>query len=180
MWFIILFFGCIIAYLIWAVNYNVKKSEEKHQKEDDINKKGNEYNAVYSTEINHICGLPLSENSKCILHLCDNQVVVEGTGKIFKLKKDKIIDMNIKTSKEVRNSISGAVGGAILLGPIGAFLGGSSTDFHRFFIIIYENKENKEQCISFDLKDELKIYKEIYNYVEQFKNNITEKKKIEL
>jgi hypothetical protein len=180
MWFMILFFGCIIAYLIWAANYNIKKSEEKHQKENDINEKGNEYNAVYSTEINHICGLPLSENSRCILHLCDNQIVVEGTGQIFKLKKDKIIDMNIKTSKEVRNSISGAVGGAILLGPIGAFLGGSSTDFHRFFIIIYENKDNEEQCISFDLKDDLKIYKEIYNYIEQFKNNITEKKEIEL
>ncbi len=67
--------------------------------------------------------------------------------------------MNIKTSKEVRNSISGAVGGAILLGPIGAFLGGSSTDFHRFFIIIYENKDNEEQCISFDLKDDLKYIK---------------------
>ncbi len=83
MWFMILFFGCIIAYLIWAANYNIKKSEEKHQKENDINEKGNEYNAVYSTEINHICGLPLSENSRCILHLCDNQIVVEGTGQIF-------------------------------------------------------------------------------------------------
>lgn len=139
------------------------------------------YNAEYSMELNHICGLPLAENSKCIVHLCNNNnIVIESVGNIFKLQDNRITDMNIKTSKEVKNSISGAVGGAILLGPIGAFLGGSSTDFHRFFIIIYKNKEDKEQCISFDLKDDLKIYKEIYNYIEQFKNNITEKKEIEL
>ena len=99
---------------------------------------------------------------------------------VFKLQSNKIMDMNIKTSKEVQNSISGAVGGAILLGPIGAFIGGSSTEFHRFFIVIYTNRDNKQECISFDMKDDIESYKKICNYIENFKHSTTEKNEIEL
>ena len=90
------------------------------------------------------------------------------------------MDMSIKTSREVQNSISGAVGGYALLGPIGAFLGGSSTTFHRFFIIIYRNKEKQDQCISFDIKEDSRAYKEINNYINSYQNNIIKKKEIEL
>ena len=134
-----------------AIYTIIKRFQEKQQKEKELTKSGSKFNAIYSTEIQHICGLPLTENSKCIIHLCHNEIVIDSIGSIFKLQKNKIVDMNLKTSKEVQNSISGAVGGYILLGPIGAFLSGSSTEFHRFFIIIYKNKDNKEECISFDI-----------------------------
>ena len=88
--------------------------------------------------------------------------------------------MNIKTSKEIQNSISNAVGGYMLLGPIGAFLGGSSTELHRFFIIIYKSKDNNDICISFDMKDDLKKLKGIYGYIERQKSDIIEKKQIEI
>lgn len=181
MWFFIILFIVCIFWMIKSIDYNVEKGKEEKQKIENIKQQGLEnYNAIYSAETNHVCGLPLAENSNCTIHLCDNQIVVESVGNIFKLQRNKIMDMNLKTSKEIQNSISGAVGGYILLGPIGAFLGGSSTEFHRFFIIIYKNKENQEQCISFDLKDDLKIYKEIYNYIEQFKDYTGEKKEIEI
>lgn len=178
--FIILFIISIVGF-IWSIDYNVKKGKEEKQKIEEIKQYGVEnYNAIFSTEINHICGLPLAENSGCTIHLCNNQIVIESMGNIFKLQKNKIMDINIKTSKEIQNSISGAVGGYILLGPIGAFLGGSTTDFHRFFIIIYRNKDNKEECVSFDMKDDMKVFEEIRKYIQDFKNNITEKKEIEL
>lgn len=180
MWFFILFFIVIISYLIWGINYNVKKTQRKKEENNSINEQGKEYNAEYSTKIKHICGLPLSEDSECVMHLCDNQIVIESIGSIFKLQKNKILDMNIKTAKEVQNSISGAVGGYLLLGPIGAFLNGTTTEFHRFFIIIYKNQKNKEECISFDMKDNMKIYKNIYDYVENFKNSITNKEEVDL
>ena len=175
-----IFFIVVVGIIIYLVYVAIQGFKQKKENEEKIIEQGITYNAEYSMELNHICGLPLAENSKCIIHLCSNNIVIESYGNIFKLQGNRIIDMNIKTSKEVKNSISGAVGGAILLGPIGAFIGGSSTDFHRFFIIIYKNKEDKEQCISFDLKDDLKLYKEIYNYIEEFKNNITKKEEIEL
>lgn len=180
MWFGMLFFGGVIIYLIWGITANAKDVMKQQKDRRTIEEKGEKYNAEFSTRLYHICGLPLAENSECILHFGNNEIVIEGTGEIFRLKRNKISDMNIKTSKEVQNSISGAVGGYILLGPIGAFLNGTNTEFHRFFIIIYKNKDGQEECISFDMKDNMKIYKSIYGYIENFKNNITEKKEIEL
>ena len=173
---IIIFIATIIC-LGMAIYVTRAKNEEAERQLDE---KGIKYNAIYSIEVQHVCGLSLTENSECIIHLCDNMIVVESLGNIFKLQKDRIIDISTKTSKEIQNSISGAVGGYLLLGPIGAFLNGSKTDFHRFFVIIYKNKDNKEHCISFDLKDDIKKYKKVYNYIENFKKNITTKREIEI
>lgn len=176
-----IFMFVIAGFCFGMVIYTTaKKSREKNVKKEEIRQKGLEYNALFSTEINHICGLPLVEDSKCIIHLCNEQIIIESTGKMFKLQLNKIVDMDIKNANEVKNSISGAVGGYILLGPIGAFLGGSTTDFHRFFIIIYKSKADREECISFDMKDNMKAFEEIREYIEDFKNNVTEKKEIEL
>lgn len=180
MWFAIIFLGLLIVYLVWAINVNIKETKKNIQEKNNIQKEGNKYHSEYSVKINHVSGLPLAESSECILHLCNNQIVVETTSEIYKVQQSKIIDMNIKTSKEIQNSISGAVGGYMLLGALGAYLGGSSTEFHRFFIIVYKDKEDKQQYISFDMKDNLKIYKQIYNYIENFKNNIINKKEVEL
>ncbi|MEH2944892.1 hypothetical protein VSQ32_19130 [Lachnospiraceae bacterium KK002] len=46
----------------------------------------------------------------------------------FELEKSKITDMCIKTDKEIQqqyvSSVGGAVGGAVLFGPLGAITGG--------------------------------------------------------
>lgn len=175
-------FGILISIfcVVIVIYIIVIKNEEENDRKKKLSKEGFKYSATYTTEMKHVCGLPLTQNSQCIIHLCDNHIVIESMGNVFKVQKDKIMDMNIKTSKEIQNSISGAVGGAILLGPIGAFIGGSSVEFHRFFIIIYRDKENEEQCISFDMKEDLKTYKQVYNYIENFKKNITDRNEIEL
>lgn len=171
---------CGTFFIAWGISYNVKEKNKEKEKKNQIEKDGKKYDAVFSTELKHICGLPLADNSSCILYLCKDNIVIESKGNIFKLSNDNIMDMSIKTSREVQNSISGAVGGYALLGPIGAFLGGSSTTFHRFFIIIYRNKEKQDQCISFDIKEDSRAYKEINNYINSYQNNIIKKKEIEL
>ena len=88
--------------------------------------------------------------------------------------------MNIKTSKEIQNSISGAISGYMILGAVGAILNSTITDIHKFFLIIYKNKENENQCISFDMKNNVEIFKNISNYIEAYKIGITNKKEIEL
>lgn len=170
----IFIFIALVCFIL--IIYGISQKNLEKQK---IGESSNIYNAIYSSKIKHICGLPLAEDSDCIIHLCQNQIVIDSTGNIFKLSADRIIDINIKTSKEIQNSISGAIGGAILFGPIGAFLGGTSSDVHRFFIIIYKNKENKDICISFDIKDNLNTLKMISSYIEKFNSNIT-KKEIDL
>lgn len=175
--FMVVIFLALIIYSIW---YYAKEKDAESKNKEELKLKMNEYNSIFTTKINHICGLPLVENSECIINLCEDRIVIESSGNIYKLQKDKIKDMNIKTSKEVQNSLSGAVGGAMLLGPIGAFLYGTTAEFHRFFIIIYKNKENIDQCISFDMKDNMKTYEAISNYIEEFKNNVSNKEEIDL
>ena len=175
----IVFFILALVVVIYAI-YNLAKGyANKIEQEENIINKGKEYNAIYSGKFWHICGLSLAENSECILHLGEEKIVIESKSNIYNLHLNKILDMNIKDSKEVQNSISGAVGGALLFGPIGAFLGGTSTELHRFFIIIYRNKNNEEKCISFDMKDNLESLKHIYRYIENY-NKHKEKRKIDL
>ncbi len=170
-------FFLIFIIVCTLIGIYVFDAQKQNEKQENLKK---EYNAIYSTEIKHICGLPLAEGSNCILHLCENEIIIENSGNIFRLQKEKILDMNIKTSKEIQNSISNAVGGYMLLGPIGAFLGGSSTELHRFFIIIYKNKDNKDICISFDMENDTNKLKGIYRYIENEKSIIKEKKQIEI
>ncbi|MFR8103478.1 MAG: hypothetical protein ACLVAK_07885 [Clostridia bacterium] len=180
MWFAIILFILFIIYTIFFFNYHYKENKKIQEEKETLRKKGRQYNAIYQGKYYHVCGLPLAENSECILYLCNDKIVIESYGNIFKLQKDKILDINTKTSKEIQNSISNAVGGAMLLGPIGAFLTGTSTEFHRFFIIIYKNKENKEQCISFDMKDDMNKLKITNQYIKDFKSRISNKQEIDL
>lgn len=178
--FIILMFVIAIGSFGMLIYTSIKKYEGKRKKNNELKEKGSNYNSIFSTEVNHISGLPLAENSKCIMHLCDNQIVIESTNNIYKLSKNNILDMNIKTSQKVENSISGAIAGYMTLGLGGAALGGSTTEIHRFFMIIYKNKENIRQNLSFKINSDIKTYQPIYNYIEKFKNNLENKTEIEL
>lgn len=57
----------------------------------------------------------------------DRYIFTSGTMN-FELEKSKITDMCIKTDKEIQqqyvSSVGGAVGGAVLFGPLGAITGG--------------------------------------------------------
>lgn len=94
----------------------------------------------------HFTGLPLAEGTDCsIQHNPDGFVFTAG-GNVFNLSNDKITDMCIKTDAEIQkqyvSSIGGAVGGAVLFGPIGAMIGGrakkkKTTNLTHYLIITY-------------------------------------------
>lgn len=169
----------VLAFAVYVIYIMIKGSNERIKHNEDVINQGKEYNAEYSGEFYHVYGLPIAENSICILHLSENRIVVDCKGSVYNLDVARILDMSIKDSKEIKNSISGAVGGAMLFGPLGAFIGGSSTELHRFFIIIYKDKNDKEKCISFDMQDNLKHLKYVYKYIEKY-NNSKKKEEIDL
>lgn len=106
MWFLIIMIIPLAMLAILGDSFIKKKADDKNCEEGEI-----KYIADVSVIAKHVCGLPLGENSECKLYLSENQIVIESYGNIFKLEKNKIIDTSIKTSREVQNSISGAVGG---------------------------------------------------------------------
>lgn len=80
-----------------------------------------------------------------------------GTTNI-KLSKEKITDMCIKTDIDIQNqvvsSVGGAVGGAMLFGPLGAMIGGRAKtkkvkNVTTYLIITYSS-DNELKYIGFD------------------------------
>lgn len=67
----------------------------------------------------------------CKLTCLRSRIIIQANGQEFNLQTDKLIDVSIMTNTEIQkqyvSSAGGAVAGAMLLGPIGAILGGSAS-----------------------------------------------------
>lgn len=181
----IIFILLIVGLFIFCIYCLIKSFELKQNKQIEYQEKENtgkeKYDAKYTLILKHVCGLPLAENTECTIYLAKDKIVIDAFNNIYTLDISKILDISMKNSKEIKNSISGAVGGALLFGPIGALIGGSKNEFHRFFIIIYKDKDFEQKCISFDMNNTSKEIRDIYNYIQEFKIiKSKDKQKIEL
>ena len=136
-------------------------------------------NAMASIKCNHIAGLPLTENQECIVSFCQDKIVTESNNSTFKLDLSKILDMNIKTTQEIQNSIGNAAMGYFFLGTLGATLG-TQKQINRVFMILYKNKEDVESGIAFDLGNNINNFKYTSNYIDAFNTQIRKAKEIEL
>ncbi len=141
------------------------------------------YNAKFLITAEHIAGLPLGEQSQCKVILCEDKIIFESirTKATYNLSMDKILDINIKTEEEIQtsysSSIGGAIGGAVLFGPLGAMIGGRSKKKvdklnHEYLIFTYDNKENKTDYISFDVTNNLTAHKFVKYFSSNYNKNI--------
>ena len=76
-------------------------------------------------------GLNLPEGVKCSVVCLRSGIAVSAMGQEFRLASDKIVSVSVMTRTQMQqqyvSSAGGAVAGALLLGPIGAILGGSAS-----------------------------------------------------
>ena len=166
---ILIIIGVIIV--LCVANFIDKREANK--------KETNKHNAELFIIANHIAGLPLGEQSQCKIFLCNEKIIIENvkTKAIYNLYMEKILDINIKSEEEIQNnytsSLGGAIGGAVLFGPLGAMIGGRTKKkvdkiSHLYLIFTYNNKkENKTDYISFDVTNNFKAHK----FVEHFSKN---------
>ncbi len=97
----------------------------------------------------HIYGLPLAEGVACENHVYGKKIdFCSGTTKVT-LDARKITDMSIKSDIEIQqhyvSSVGGAVGGAMLFGPVGALIGGRTkkkTNMKTTLYMIITYKKN--------------------------------------
>lgn len=123
----------------------------------------------------HINGLNLAENTVCnVLSYSDRYEFKSGALQ-FNLLKSKVIDVIIKTDTDIQkqyvSSIGGAVGGAVLFGPLGAMIGGrakqkKSKTVSNYLIITYKDNNDEIKYIGFDVT---KDYFAAYKFVKEFK-----------
>lgn len=133
----------------------------------------------------HINGLPIAENAVCqLISFPDHYDFISGNMN-FSLSKNKVTDVCCKTETEIKkqyvSSIGGAVGGAVLFGPLGALIGGRAkkkTDktVHLYLIITYMT-DNEVKYIGLE---NIGMTNSINKIIEEYKKNHVTPTNIEL
>lgn len=153
-----------------------EKNEKIEQKKQEKENKIKEF--CSSCQMNHINGLPFAEDTKCTINYLEDKFVITSGTVNFELEKRKITDICIKTDQEIQkqyvSSVGGAVGGAVLFGPLGAIIGGRAKkkkikgETHSYMIITYTS-DNEIKYIGFEVPTTARFAANYY--VEEFEKN---------
>lgn len=138
-----------------AKNKTADISKERENCEHENKEKQENYSPKKKKEPNdltisapHVNGLPIAENVLCVIYSRPTKYEITANGATFNLNKDKVTDVCLKTDVEIQkqyvSSIGGAVGGAVLFGPLGAMIGGrakkkKSKKTYTYLIFTYES-----------------------------------------
>jgi len=127
-----------------------------YKKTSEAAKKRKEAGITLEKNLIHFNGLPIAENTICKITSYADRYEFTANGLSFNLQKDRVTDICIKTNVEIQkqavSSIGGAVAGAVLLGPLGAIIGGRAKDRKvktttKYLIITYmKDEEVKLLC----------------------------------
>lgn len=156
---VVIFF--LLAFIVFCIFTAVKASKLKKQQKKavkDLKAQGLTHQLVAK----HTYGLPIAEGLVCTIQAYkDHLDFFSGTTHIT-LNVEKITDMCIKGETEIQqqyvSSVGGAVGGAVLFGPLGAMIGGrakkkTSKTTTSYFIITYKNADDALAYLGFDVSD---------------------------
>ena len=190
--FYLLLMGGVITAPIWLFYWVIKgvfsdiikefnKMKDNAQKRKEEAKKRKEAGITIEGQLKHINGLPIPENSICSVISYTDKFVFSANGLSFNLLKSKITDICIKTdieiSKQVVSSIGGAIGGAVLFGPLGAIIGGRAKNREiktttQYLIFTYI-KDNDVKYLGFIMDEPICIHT-AYKIVDEFIQHQTE------
>lgn len=171
--YVIVIVVALVPFLIYFIVVQSKKRKKKeaniseteseanqlleNSKQEKASKEVNPKSTVWVTFI-HVNGLPIAEGAKCSVYSYpDRYDFVSGTMR-FSLAKSKVTDMCTRTEREIYqqyvSSAGGAVGGALLFGPLGALIGGrvkKKTDVKtRKYLIITYMTDGEVKYVGFD------------------------------
>lgn len=161
----------------------IKKGKTKEEKQK-IATKTQEMKELRQRSLSckHVAGLPLAEGMQCGLAFEKDNIAISGGQHTFRVAYKKITDLAIKTDVDIQkayvSSVGGAVGGAVLFGPLGAIVGGrakekTSKTLEHYFIITY-SKDGAVDYLSFQILDTYKATK----LIKQFKPLLSGEKMI--
>lgn len=149
----------VIAIIFGIITFLLFKPTTNDRKKDKI-KQDKRHEQLSTCTASHVNGLPLAENATCVIKSLSDKFLFSSGSATFDLEKNKITDMCIKTDTEIQqqyvSSMGGAVGGALLFGPVGAIIGGRAkkkTVSHKtknYLIITYESN-GEIKYIGFDV-----------------------------
>lgn len=120
----------------------------------------------------HAYGLPVAKDAATNCYWCNDRILFEASGTSYNLSFEKLTDIAIKTDSEIQTAISKqdqyvssagrAVAGYMLLGPLGAAIGGRarrktvtnktiiSKSVEHYLIFTYVD-DNEVKCVAFEI-----------------------------
>lgn len=150
--------GILLLIIIFCINMiRVTSKARKVNKQQKAALKAQGL-SIY-TAFNHVNGLPIAENLLCEVFSFPNRIEFKAGTTDITLSRENITDMCVKTDVEIQqqyvSSIGGAIGGAVLFGPLGAMIGGRAqkkTDKtrHTYLIITYTGDQDELKYIGLD------------------------------
>ena len=175
--------GILALILIIFIAHQIDTVNKK-RKDDNLRKQSK--NATLYIKLPVFQGLPVAEGTLCEISSCPNYYEFNANNVSFKLDKDKVQDICIKTDTEIKkhytSSVGGAIGGAVLFGPIGAMIGGRAkkkkTTSKKNYLIFTYTKDNSIEYISFDCTNSITAIKFVNEFTKN--NKITTNTTIEL
>ena len=129
------------------------KNEKKLKAEKNKRKAERLAERLKVSLMTHIYGLPVAEDVNCNVILSDDKITFFAGGVNFELEKNQITDIMLKTDTEIQNqyvsSIGGAAAGFLILGPVGAIIGGRAKKKTirkntYYLIITYKSSDSDE------------------------------------
>lgn len=152
------------AFLIVGLVLLLKKGKSKEAKAEVKQRKA-EAKAFQEKAFSgcHATGLPLAQDAPCVVSFQPDRIAINSGGNAFNLAYNKITDMQVATNVEIQkqyvSSVGGAIGGAVLFGPLGAIVGGrakekTAKNIEYYFVITYK-KDDSLEAVSFRLADAL-------------------------
>lgn len=166
---------------LWMSSSKSKNNEADNFTQQSEKRKVNEekkYKRNHFFFGKHMAGLPVAQGASCNVFFDHDCVKIDVAGNEFTIQKSKVSDVAIKTDVEIQNayvsSVGGAVGGAVLFGPLGAIVGGrakkkQSKTYDYYFIITYK-KDNDVAYVSFKVATAFtgsQIVREFQTYQQQ-------------
>lgn len=153
---------------ILIVNKAVPVSAEEKVKRETVN-----------CNLQLVGGLDLAAGSICSAVCSPESISFSASGQTFTLSPEKLIDVSVMTPQEIQtqyvSSVGGAIAGGILLGPIGAALGGSAqkkkTKIIRQYLIFAYQADAEVKYIVFDVTSAPQSGKKISKIYAYLKKN---------
>lgn len=155
---IILVIFLVIILLVLIISIPIISVKNAKRKKNN-KKRLKEIGCIVEASMKHFNGLPIPEGSPCTFQVYEDYYKTMANGAEFKLDRSKVIDVCIKTDVEIQkqqvSSIGGAVGGAVLFGPVGAMIGGRAktkeTRTTTTYLIVTYMNDNEMKYIAYEL-----------------------------
>ena len=141
--------------------------------------------------LKHVAGLPISEDTFCGIDSYPDRYEITADGFTFNLPKNRVTDVSVKTHKEITShsvsSIGGAIGGAILFGPLGAVIGGRTKSHKSIneisYLVFTYLKDEEIKYLCFEIEHTFGLYfvnPLVKEFIDSKIQNTAEAKQIDL